>query len=205
MIGALSLVIVVWLGTSMNCSRMSTLTGRSTIGMRNRRPGSRTIDSFVLPEPEDDHPLVLLHDPDRQVQDDEQDDGDEREGRERGDDLHELSSVRRRCPPATPADEGWVRCRLDRPDRLDDRGQPVEADEPDVGIALEMAGVGRTRRPWLTAEQHGPGGLERGLDDPRGARRHGRADRARRRPDPAAQVHAAGRERHQDENGDELH
>ena len=49
MIGALSLVIVVWLGTSMNCSRMSTFTGRSTTGMRNLRPGSRTIDSFVLP------------------------------------------------------------------------------------------------------------------------------------------------------------
>ena len=49
MIGALSLVIVVWLGTSMNCSRMSTLTGRSMIGIRNRRPGPRTRPSFVLP------------------------------------------------------------------------------------------------------------------------------------------------------------
>ena len=49
LIGALSLVIVVWLGTSMNCSRMSTFTGRSMIGIRNRRPGPRTRPSFVLP------------------------------------------------------------------------------------------------------------------------------------------------------------
>ncbi len=49
LIGALSLVIVVWLGTSMNCSWMFTLTGRSINGMRNRRPGSRTSPSFVLP------------------------------------------------------------------------------------------------------------------------------------------------------------
>ena len=81
LIGALSLVIVVWLGTSMNCSRMSTLTGRSMTGIRKRRPGSRTIDSFVLPEAEDDHPLVLLDDPDRQVDDDQQDDDDERRRR----------------------------------------------------------------------------------------------------------------------------
>ena len=49
MIGALSFVIVVWLGTSMNCSRTSTLTGRSITGMRNRRPGPRTRASFVRP------------------------------------------------------------------------------------------------------------------------------------------------------------
>ena len=34
LIGALSLVMFVWLGTSMNFSRMSTFTGRSTIGIR---------------------------------------------------------------------------------------------------------------------------------------------------------------------------
>ena len=49
MIGALSLVIVVWLGTSMNCSRTSTFTGRSMIGIRKRSPGARTSASFVLP------------------------------------------------------------------------------------------------------------------------------------------------------------
>jgi hypothetical protein len=49
LIGALSLVIVVWLGTSMNCSRMSTFTGRSTIGIRKRRPGSFTSRSSVRP------------------------------------------------------------------------------------------------------------------------------------------------------------
>ena len=42
LIGALSLVIVVWLGTSMNFSRMSTFAGRSMTGIRKRSPGSRT-------------------------------------------------------------------------------------------------------------------------------------------------------------------
>ena len=42
LIGALSLVIVVCDGTSMNFSRMSILKGRSMIGIRKRRPGSRT-------------------------------------------------------------------------------------------------------------------------------------------------------------------
>ena len=85
LIGALSLVIVVWLGTSMNCSRRSTFTGRSTIGIRNRRPGPRTRPSFGLAQPEDDHPLVLLDDPDRQVQDDQQDDDEERQDRQSDD------------------------------------------------------------------------------------------------------------------------
>ena len=74
MIGALSLVIVVWLGTSMNCSRMSTLTGRSTIGIRNTSPGPGPSDSLVLPEPEDDQPLVLLHDVIDEVDQHEHDD-----------------------------------------------------------------------------------------------------------------------------------
>ena len=80
MIGALSFVIVVWLGTSMNCSRRSTLTGRSMIGIRKRRPGPRTMDLVGLAEPEHDHLLVLLHDPDGQVEDDQQD-GDDDDGR----------------------------------------------------------------------------------------------------------------------------
>ena len=49
LIVTLSLVIVVWLGTSMNCSRRLTLRGRSTTGMRNTRPGPLTSDSSVLP------------------------------------------------------------------------------------------------------------------------------------------------------------
>ena len=85
MIGALSLVIVVWLGTSMNCSRTSTLTGRSMTGTRKRRPGSRTMPSFGPAQPEHDHLLVLLDDPDRQIQDHQQDDADERDDRQ-GDD-----------------------------------------------------------------------------------------------------------------------
>ena len=79
LIGALSLVIVVWLGISMNFSRMSTFTGRSMTGIRKRRPGPRTRLGTGLAEPEDDHPLVLLNDADRQVQHDqhEDDDGDD--------------------------------------------------------------------------------------------------------------------------------
>ena len=41
--------MVVWLGTSVRVSRRSTFTGRSTTGIRNRSPGSRTIASLVLP------------------------------------------------------------------------------------------------------------------------------------------------------------
>ena len=85
MIGALSLVMVVWLGTSMNCSRMSTLTGRSMIGIRKSQARTRgPWISFGLAEPEHDHPLVLLDDPDRQVEDDQQDDDDERADRRAG-------------------------------------------------------------------------------------------------------------------------
>ena len=64
---------------------------------RDQEPEARLADHRLvgLAQPEHDHPLVLLHDPDRQVQDHEHDDGDERQGRKRGDDLHELSSVRR--------------------------------------------------------------------------------------------------------------
>ena len=49
LIGALSLVIVVCDGTSMNFSRMSTFCGRSMIGMRKRRPGPRTSPGPVWP------------------------------------------------------------------------------------------------------------------------------------------------------------
>ncbi len=49
LIGALSLVIVVCDGTSMNCSRRSTPTGRSTSGIRNTSPGPLTRRSFVRP------------------------------------------------------------------------------------------------------------------------------------------------------------
>ena len=88
MIGALSLVIVVWLGTSMNCSRRSTTTPRSTIGIRKRTPGLRTIASFVRPEPEDHHPLVLLDDADGQEHDDEQEQDEDHDDRGRGDEIH---------------------------------------------------------------------------------------------------------------------
>ena len=78
MIGALSLVIVVWLGTSMNCSRMSTLTGRSMIGIEEPQAGVADHAVVRLAEPEHDHLLVLLNDPDRQVDDHQQDDDEER-------------------------------------------------------------------------------------------------------------------------------
>ena len=48
--GALSFVIAVWRGTSMNCSRMSTLVPESMTGTRNRKPGLRTRPGFVWPQ-----------------------------------------------------------------------------------------------------------------------------------------------------------
>ena len=50
----------------------------------DEEPEARVADHRLvrLAQAEDDHPLVLLHDPHRQVQDDEHHDGDEREGRE---------------------------------------------------------------------------------------------------------------------------
>ena len=80
MIGALSLVIVVWLGTSMNCSRMSTLTGRSTNGIRNRRPGPRTIPSFVLPSRNTTICSYCCTTRTERYRIDEQHDGEERRG-----------------------------------------------------------------------------------------------------------------------------
>ncbi len=50
LMGALSLVMVVCEGTSMNCSRRSTFTGRSTMGIRNMSPGPMTIRSDVRPK-----------------------------------------------------------------------------------------------------------------------------------------------------------
>src|SRR3954453_3351659 len=50
LIGALSLVIVVWLGTSMNCSRRSVRTGRSMNGRRNTSPGPLTRLGPVRPK-----------------------------------------------------------------------------------------------------------------------------------------------------------
>ena len=72
--GALSLVMFVWLGISSKSSRTSTLTGRSTTGMRNRRPGSLTSSGRVLPEAEDDEALVLIDDAHGQVEHDGHDD-----------------------------------------------------------------------------------------------------------------------------------
>src|SRR5207248_8246222 len=50
LIGALSLVIVVWLGTSMNCSRRSVRRGRSTHGRRKTSPGPFTRSGPVRPK-----------------------------------------------------------------------------------------------------------------------------------------------------------
>src|SRR3972149_2907197 len=72
LIGALSLVIVVWLGTSMNCSRRSARTGRSTIGMRKMSPGPRTRLSSVRPPAvigrfDDDRQALLTDDAHRRA------------------------------------------------------------------------------------------------------------------------------------------
>ncbi len=83
LIGALSLVIVVWLGTSMNFSRMSTFAGLSMTGMRKRRSGVAHQGRPGPAQSEDDHPLVLVDDPDRQVQDDDQNDDDDGDAGER--------------------------------------------------------------------------------------------------------------------------
>ena len=88
MIGALSLVIVVWLGTSVSVSRRSTLTGRSTIGIRNRRPGSRTIASFVLPRRNTTIRSYCCTTRTDEVQDHEHHDEDEAQGDEGGDEFH---------------------------------------------------------------------------------------------------------------------
>ena len=49
LIGALSLVMLVWLGTSMNCSRRSTLIPRWTIGTTSTQPGPLTSSGLVRP------------------------------------------------------------------------------------------------------------------------------------------------------------
>src|SRR6186713_2259944 len=49
LIGALSLVMPVWLGTSMNCSRRSTLMPRWAIGTTNTQPGPLTSFGLVRP------------------------------------------------------------------------------------------------------------------------------------------------------------
>ena len=157
MIGALSLVIVVWLGTSMNCSRMSTLTGRSTIGIEE--PQARLADHrLVRPaQPEDDHLLVLLHHPDRQVHDHQQDDDDERDDAQARIpwDLHQDA------PAAVTAPATMMTA-----SRLDDEGQPVDARRRGQG---RRASSGRSsagpRRPLLAADVDRAERLERAPDD----------------------------------------
>src|SRR5918993_3052702 len=202
LIGALSLVIVVWLGTSMNCSRMSTLTGRSTSGIRNRSPGSRTIASLVLPSRNTTIRSYCCT---------------TRTDRYRTMRMTTATKARAASAAAismsSPVSGAGVRRRRRRPKawfgqwlgRLDDRGQAIEADELDAGVAREPLFVSRSRRPCLATELHGSGGLERRLDDPRRAGRQRSTDRPRRRPDPAAQEHAASRECHQGEDGEEFH
>ena len=54
----------------MNCSRRSTFTGRSMIGMRNLQARAADEALVRLAQPEDDHLLVLLDDPDGEVEED---------------------------------------------------------------------------------------------------------------------------------------
>ena len=128
MIGALSLVIVVWLGTSMNCSRRSTLTGRSTIGIRKTEAGALDEPLVGPAEAEDDHPLVLLHDPHREVQDRQDDDEDDDQADDRVEEVHGPAPSRSRAPayPGAPAPRtrSGRRCSTGR---LDDEDEPVLA------------------------------------------------------------------------------
>ena len=108
MIGALSLVIVVWLGTSMNCSRTSTFTGRSITGMRNRRPGSRTRASFVLPRRKTTIFSYCCTTRTERYRIDHRTIDDDRHDREQDDDVHGSSSSGC-CDQGSPAGSGSTR------------------------------------------------------------------------------------------------
>ncbi len=176
MIGALSLVMVVWLGTSVSVSRRSTLTGRSTIGMRKRRPGSRTIDSLVLPRRNTTMRSYCCT--------------------TRTDRYRITSTTTRTKPRATRAATSsmWSSSAqglsaagtavmgsrevsgalVDRclPGGLHQRGQLVEADEADRGLARQVAPVRRPGRPRLAGQVHRAGRVQRRLDDAHGAQGH---------------------------------
>ena len=83
LIGALSLVMLVWLGTSMNCSRRSTRTPRCTIGTTKTQPGPLTSFGLVRPSVKMSEPLVLVDDLDRREEQDQADDDQEQDRRRR--------------------------------------------------------------------------------------------------------------------------
>ena len=88
LIGALSLVIVVWLGHLDELLAHVHLDG--PVDDRDQEPEARLAHHRLvgLAQAEHDHLLVLLHDPHRQVQGHQHDDDHEREGREGDGELH---------------------------------------------------------------------------------------------------------------------
>ena len=165
MIGALSLVIVVWLGTSMNCSRMSTLTGRSMIGIRNRRPGSRTRPSLVLPSRNTTICSYCWTTRTDRYRIDQHEDDEERRPRGDDDDVHGyLRSGGGRRPIEVPS-MAW-RVGLD-----ERRVRPVEPDDADRRVRGRAAGRQPIRAVHSSPRDVGRAErLERRLDDAVGAR-----------------------------------
>ena len=88
LIGALSLVMFVWLGTSMNCSRRSTR--MPALDDRDHEDPARALDLLRAraAEREDQEPLVLVDDLDRGEEEDQEDDDQEDDRDEDRQELH---------------------------------------------------------------------------------------------------------------------
>ena len=124
------------------------------IGIRNRRPGPRTRASAGLAEPEDDHLLVLLHDPDRQVQDQQDEDEDGHDDREQDGGFHADAPFEQRDQVAGPGSTG---------ETIQD--EAVLPDDPHPGTAREWAPVQAARGPLLADRVHGAERVDVGRHD----------------------------------------
>ena len=168
LIGALSLVIVVWLGTSMNFSRMSTLTGPVDDRDQEAQAGLADEVRAGLAEAEDDHALVLLDDAHRQVQR-EQDEDDDRDERRPA----------RRCRTASESSPSLLGRCAGPLGRLDDERQALLAHDAHRCAPRQRALVGGPRGPLLAPSIDGADRRQAA-----GAPRRSRSAAGRRRSGP---------------------
>ena len=148
-----------------------------------------------LAEPEHDHALVLLHHAHGEVEDHEHDRQQEREEREGDDEFHgvlrdsgPVRGRRGRRGVDRWGGGGWAGWagRVGGVERLHDRRETVEADEPHGRGAREQALVRRPGGPGLAGELDGAERSQRRLHDARRADRDRGAQLTPRRLHPAA-------------------
>src|SRR6476659_5792815 len=159
LIGALSLVMPVWLGTSMNRSRRSTRMPRWAIGTTNTQPGPLTSFGLVRPRVKIRSRSYWLT--------------------IRTAAKNRSSRTRPRKTTATATATSSIDALLSFRRRagrhwFDDECQPILADDAHVGPVRDGASVGGLRSPFLADDAHDPRRCEVRRGDATGPDRHRR-------------------------------